>query len=286
MLLFTLLGGWLVSRDITASLGGLKAAMERLANGDVATIVPGASRRDEVGSMAATVLVFRDHMIEAERLRADQEEAKRQAAAAQRAEMNRMADGFEGKIGGLVGMLSSDSTALKEAARSLTATADQSHQQATAVASAAEQAGVGLHSVASASEELTASIAEISRQMAQSSKITSKAVDDARHTDTIVRALADGAEKIGAVVGLITDIASQTNLLALNATIEAARAVMPGRASPWWRPKSKALPPRRGRQRRRSARKLPISRQRPERPSKPFGVSPPSSRRSARSPQP
>jgi methyl-accepting chemotaxis protein len=36
--------------------------------------------------------------------------------------------------------------------------------------------------------------------------------------------LAEGAQKIGAVVGLITDIAGQTNLLALNATIEAARA--------------------------------------------------------------
>ena len=50
------------------------------------------------------------------------------------------------------------------------------------------------------------------------------AVDDARRTDGIVRALAAGAERIGAVVGLITNIASQTNLLALNATIEAARA--------------------------------------------------------------
>jgi methyl-accepting chemotaxis protein len=224
MLLFAMLGGWLISRDITTSLGILKAAMERLANGDVATTVAGASRRDEVGEMAAAVLVFRDHMAEADRLRADQEEAKRQAAAAQKAALNQMADSFEGKIGGLVGMLSSDSTALKEAAQSLTATAGQSHQQAAAVASAAEQAGAGLHSVASASEELTASIAEISRQMVQSSKITSKAVDDARHTDGIVRALAEGAEKIGAVVGLIADIANQTNLLALNATIEAARA--------------------------------------------------------------
>jgi methyl-accepting chemotaxis protein len=219
-----MLGGWLISRDITTSLGILKAAMERLANGDVATTVAGASRRDEVGGMAAAVLVFRDHMAEADRLRADQEEAKRQAAAAQKAALNQMADSFEGKIGGLVGMLSSDSTALKEAAKSLTATAGQSHQQAAAVASAAEQAGAGLHSVASASEELTASIAEISRQMVQSSKITSKAVDDARHTDGIVRALAEGAEKIGAVVGLIADIANQTNLLALNATIEAAGA--------------------------------------------------------------
>jgi methyl-accepting chemotaxis protein len=78
--------------------------------------------------------------------------------------------------------------------------------------------------VAAAAEELTASIGEIGRQVAQSSKITSKAVDDAKRTDTIVRALAESAEKIGNVVGLITDVASQTNLLALNATIEAARA--------------------------------------------------------------
>jgi methyl-accepting chemotaxis protein len=49
-------------------------------------------------------------------------------------------------------------------------------------------------------------------------------VEDARHTDRTVRALSDGAQKIGDVVGLITGIAGQTNLLALNATIEAARA--------------------------------------------------------------
>jgi methyl-accepting chemotaxis protein len=39
-----------------------------------------------------------------------------------------------------------------------------------------------------------------------------------------VRALAEGADKIGHVMGLISNIAGQTNLLALNATIEAARA--------------------------------------------------------------
>ena len=39
-----------------------------------------------------------------------------------------------------------------------------------------------------------------------------------------VRTLAEGAQKIGDVVNLISDIAEQTNLLALNATIEAARA--------------------------------------------------------------
>jgi len=58
----------------------------------------------------------------------------------------------------------------------------------------------------------------------QSAAMTGRAVSEAERTDAIVRALADGAQKIGAVVGLITNIAGQTNLLALNATIEAARA--------------------------------------------------------------
>jgi hypothetical protein len=121
-------------------------------------------------------------------------------------------------------MLSWESTKLEATAQSMTGTADRSNQQAATVAAAAEQASTGMQTVAAAAEELTASIGEIGRQVAQSSKITSKAVDDAKRTDTIVHALAESAEKIGNVVGLITDVASQTNLLALNATIEAARA--------------------------------------------------------------
>ncbi|WP_280139129.1 MULTISPECIES: methyl-accepting chemotaxis protein [unclassified Methylobacterium] len=44
-----------------------------------------------------------------------------------------------------------------------------------------------------------------------------------------MRALADGTERIGNVVALISGIAAQTNLLALNDTIEAARAGEAGR---------------------------------------------------------
>jgi methyl-accepting chemotaxis protein len=208
----TLLLAWLVNRDITASLGALKTAMDRLSKGDLATLIPGTERRDEIGGMAATVLVFKDSMTETERLRAEQEEIKLRAAAEQKAALNRMADGFESKVGHLVGMLSSSSTELEATAQSMTGTASQSNQQAAAVAAAAEEASTGLQTVASAAEELTASIGEISRQVTQSSKITTKAVDDAKRTDAIVHALAQGAEKIGAVVGLITNIASQTNL--------------------------------------------------------------------------
>ena len=224
IMLLTILVALLVSRDITASLGGLKTAMERLAKGDLSTAVPGAGRRDEVGDMAATVLVFKDSMTETERLRARRTQPRVQAAAEQKAALNSMADGFEARIGLLVVMLSSGSTELEATARSLTGTANEGDKQATVVASAAEEASTGLQTVASATEQLTASIGEINRQVAKSSSITGKAVDDAKRTDAIVRALAEAAEKIGDVVGLITSIAGQTNLLALNATIEAARA--------------------------------------------------------------
>jgi methyl-accepting chemotaxis protein len=54
--------------------------------------------------------------------------------------------------------------------------------------------------------------------------VTGRAVGDAEKTNNQIRGLAEAAQKIGDVVGLISEIAEQTNLLALNATIEAARA--------------------------------------------------------------
>jgi methyl-accepting chemotaxis protein len=81
-----------------------------------------------------------------------------------------------------------------------------------------------VQTVAAAAEELSASIQEITRQVEQSSSITRQAVNEALSTDETMRGLADSAERVGEVVGLIQEIASQTKLLALNATIESARA--------------------------------------------------------------
>ena len=106
----------------------------------------------------------------------------------------------------------------------LAANAASTSQQSTAVAAAAEQAAANVQTVATAAEELSSSIAEINRQVEQSAKISGHAVKEAAQTNTLMRTLADNAQKIGDVVKLINDIAGQTNLLALNATIEAARA--------------------------------------------------------------
>jgi len=67
-------------------------------------------------------------------------------------------------------------------------------------------------------------VGEISQQVQRAVQITNRAVDQANATSAVVGGLAAEAQRIGAVVEMIDNIASQTNLLALNATIEAARA--------------------------------------------------------------
>ncbi len=151
-------------------------------------------------------------------------DAAKKLEVAQKATVTKLANAFEADIGTMTNSLAASSTEMQATARSMSTTAGQTSEQAGKVAAAAEEAGVGMQTVAAAAEELSSSIAEISRQVAQSASVTALAVSDAQRTDAIVRALAEGARKIGNVVGLITNIAGQTNLLALNATIEAARA--------------------------------------------------------------
>jgi methyl-accepting chemotaxis protein len=216
--------GFLLIRSIASPIRSMTSAMTRLATNDTLAEIPARDRGDEVGRMAQAVEVFKQSMIESERLRAEQEAIKMRAAADRKAEAKRLADSFESKVGAAVRQLTSGAAELTTTSRSLNESASLSSSQASVVAAAAEEASKSVQSVSAAAEELTAAIGEIARQVSDSSKMTAQAVNDAKRTDAIVRALADGAQKIGDVVGLITSIAGQTNLLALNATIEAARA--------------------------------------------------------------
>jgi methyl-accepting chemotaxis protein len=111
----------------------------------------------------------------------------------------------------------------------MTETVTSVSHEAVEAAAASNQTSGNVQAVAAGAEELSASFHEIARQVAHASEIAQKAVAVAANAGSIVAALASDAQKIGEIVGLISDIAAQTNLLALNATIEAARASEAGR---------------------------------------------------------
>ncbi len=212
-----------VRRRITVPLVEMTRVVAELAAGHRGIEVPYAGRSDEIGAMAAAVLIFRDGLVSADRLR-EVQEIEASAKAARAVQLEHLVAKFEASAGQMIAVLASGASELESTAQSMSGIADQTNNRASDVAQAAMSASHGVQTVSVASEELAASINEISRQVAQSAAITDRAVEDARRTDQIVQALAQSADRIGNVVGLITNIAGQTNLLALNATIEAARA--------------------------------------------------------------
>jgi methyl-accepting chemotaxis protein len=213
----------MVQRRVCKPIVDITASMSQLAAGDMSGAIPASERKDEIGAMAAAVQVFKDNMIKAERLSAEQA-AENDVKMRRARVLDELTKSFESKVGELVSGLSKSSATMETTARSMSSTAAATDRQAGAVASASQQTTTNVQTVASATEELTSSITEISRQVAQSGQISTRAVENARRTGDIAQSLAAGAQKIGDVVTLIQTIAAQTNLLALNATIEAARA--------------------------------------------------------------
>jgi len=219
----------LLARSITAPLARIAATLKALAAGEDLPQVPDTGRRDEIGEMARAAQVFRDSIIEADRLRGEQKLAEQRGEEQRAADMEKLANDFERTVGEIIETVSSSSSKLEASAGTLTSTAMRSLELTTIVSGAAEVASTNVQAVAVATEEMAASVNEISHQVQASARIASEAVGQAEKTNDRIARLAHAATHIGHVVELINNIAGQTNLLALNATIEAARVGGAGR---------------------------------------------------------
>jgi len=220
---------FLLGRGLSRPLAAITAVMNRLSSGEIDVTIPGSERRDELGTMAAAVDVFRRSMIEARGMREAQEASKQQTELEKRALQRQMADRFEADVKSVVATVAKATSDMQRVAGEITASVNGTSEQAAAAAAASEEASASVSTVAAATEELASSVTEIGRQVTHSSQVADNAVVKAGQTTEMVGSLASAAEKIGDVLRLIGAIASQTNLLALNATIEAARAGDAGR---------------------------------------------------------
>lgn len=217
-----------VSRRVIIPLHRIRDAMLKVAGGDLTVDSGYLDRRDEIGSLAGALETFKQQAIDKLKIEEQERERNAGAAARQRA-MEAHVGEFEGVVRKSLGELSDASGEMRKTSGDLSAVSRQTNERVEIAGKASNEASTSVESVAAAAEELSASINDISQQAAHAAGIASRAVNQARKTDSTVQGLAQSAGRIGEVVGLINTIAAQTNLLALNATIEAARAGEAGR---------------------------------------------------------
>jgi len=229
-IVFGLLIGFLIGQfGISKPIRLIVGLLQQLAGGHYEVEVTGTERKDEVGDIAKTALVFKENGLEKIRLEAAQKEADARAVEQRKADMHRLADEFEKSVGGIVNVLASAATEMQATAVQLTASAQETSAQSGSVTTAAELASSNVTSVAGSAEELGASVREIGRQAERSSQMTRSAVEEIEDAAKTVSDLSESAARIDSIAEIISAIAAQTNLLALNATIEAARAGEAGR---------------------------------------------------------
>jgi len=224
VMLLVLLISILMTRSITKPVVATIHGLQQVADNNFNLRLEGATRADEVGQLVRMAEVFRKKGQQLEQMEDERVQAAAAAEAEKRRLMNQMANDFEAAVRTIIESLGRAAGDMRNSAQNLTGVAATTSARAQTVTKASEVAAMNVSSVAAATEELAASIAEITRQVSKASQMSSGASRESEATTKTVAELSAAAQRIGAVVQLISDIAGQTNLLALNATIEAARA--------------------------------------------------------------
>ncbi len=214
---------------IARPLARLTDAMRALASGDTSVRIPAKNWADEIGAMSRALLVFRDAVSDARRLRDDQGAERLRAESDRASLMIAMADRFEDVVGGIVRAVSTSAVEMQTSAASLLELAEWTTLEVKTVAGTTATASATMRDIVGDTRQLSDSVGEINMRVAYSADVAHQAVAEADRTTIAVEGLSGSTRRIGAIVDLINDVARQTNLLALNATIEAARAGDAGR---------------------------------------------------------
>ena len=213
----------MLGRGVSRPIGRLNGVMTDLAGGRTDGHVPYTGRRDEVGEIARAVSVFRQSMIERDALKA--EEGRIAADRHQRAaRVEKVIGDFRAEAAQIVGFVRTTAEDMTASAEELTRSAATTGRSMREAETLAHRDADHVVAVAQATSQLSETVDGVGRQIVEAGRVTAEGAQLGREARAGVSALAETAEKIGAVVDLIRAIADQTNLLALNATIEAARA--------------------------------------------------------------
>ena len=226
-LLFSILLGFVLTRNIVGPLDRGVELMESLSRGDLRGRLRD-SRGDELGRLARTMDAFAENIHQS--IAKIQVSADGVATASE--ELSSVAHQLSSgstEMNAQSGSVSAATEQVSAVITTMAAAAEQMSANATSVAAAAEQMSGNMGAIAAAVEEMTASIGEISGNARSAAGVAVQANRLAEGATGTMDRLRSAAREIGKVTDVIKRIAEQTNLLALNATIEAASAGEAGR---------------------------------------------------------
>ncbi len=221
--------GAVTSRSILGPLRRVTQDMRLLGEGNTEIEVVDRQRRDEVGTMAKAVVIFRQNALDVERLTQQRLEDQKQEEEKRSASLFAMADTIESETGVVLEKVANHTKELSRAVGTMSGSAERVSAQAGDMAREAQESHSLAQQVAQAADNLALTIEDISAKVGRQRDIADTAMTQAQNSTRFVQVLSKATDDIGNVVAIISDIAAQTNMLALNATIEAERAGIAGK---------------------------------------------------------
>jgi methyl-accepting chemotaxis protein len=259
--LISLVAAFLLSRGIVTPLRQLQAIMKRIASGDNSAEVKGADRKDEIGSMAATVLTFRQNAIDKITLEAETEkqrraaEAERAAAEAARAKemaedqtaitalaaglsalaggdlTHRIAANFAPKTQKLKTDFNAAMVQLDEAMHVISSNsggiqtgAGEISQAADDLSRRTEQQAASLEETAAALDEITATVKRTAQGAGQANKVVVSARGGAEKSGEVVKSAVSAMSQIEASAQQISQIIGVIDEIAFQTNLLALNA--------------------------------------------------------------
>jgi methyl-accepting chemotaxis protein len=151
------------------------------------------------------------------------------ASEGRKNDLRKVSKELDRSVSAIIASVTSTADLLQKSAHSMDESATTTLEQARSVEAAASLTTANVNAVSAATTQMSASIDEITQQTRRSHDVAHSAAEAAKKTESLIAHLAESADQIGGIVGMINGIAAKTNMLALNATIEAARAGEAGR---------------------------------------------------------
>lgn len=245
---------FLTNRLVTRPLRNLSQATEKLASGDLAPIDGFARSSTEVSRIAEALSVFRQNLVDKDRIEAEAHREREANEAEQQrivGELGRALDSlshgdlttridadFAGEFELLQRNFNASLEQLQSIMKGVIATSKTLSDGSDSLASSASSLAKRTEQQAASLAETTATVAQIKDSVDDTAQnaveandkvdATRKLAEDGRdivsESVSAMEEIEKGSTEIFQIISTIEDIAFQTNLLALNAGVEAARA--------------------------------------------------------------